>query len=69
MNLNDCKLRDSFGAKVFHAWISKGVIKNSGKQAKKGELLMEGNAFGEQLFSNVMDEMDEEEGTSSRLNT
>ena len=30
---------------------------------------MEGNVFGEQLFSNVMDEMDEEEGTSSRLNT
>ena len=27
---------------------------------------MEGNMFGEQLFSNVIDEMDEVEGSSSR---
>jgi hypothetical protein len=30
---------------------------------------MEGNMFGEQLFSNVMDELDEVEGSSSRQNT
>ncbi len=30
---------------------------------------MEGNMLSEQLFSNVMDEMDEVEGSSSRQNT
>lgn len=70
LNLNECRLRDSFGAKVIQAWLSTSHKKNNGgKQAKKGELLIDGNLFGEQLFSNVMDEMDEVEGSSSRHNT
>ena len=66
--MNDCRLRDSFGAKVIQAWIANRGKNNGGKQAKRGDLLMDGNLFGEQLFSNVIDEMDELEGSSSRLN-
>ena len=69
LNLNDCKLRDSFGSKVIQAWVSIGEGTKNNKKGRRGELLMEGNMFGEALFSNVIEEMEEIEGASSRQNT
>jgi hypothetical protein len=55
LTLNDCKLRDSFGAKLILGWL---CPKNKANRLR-GELNLEGNHFGEQLFLNLIDELDE----------
>lgn len=55
--LNDCKLRDSFGAKILQGWL---CPKNKANKSR-GELHLEGNLFGEQLFLNILDELEEAE--------
>jgi hypothetical protein len=60
--LNDCKLRDSFGAKVLQSWF---CPKNKANKSR-GELHLEGNQFGEQLFLNILDELEEAEVQASQ---
>jgi hypothetical protein len=55
LTLNECRLRDTYGAKVLLGWL---CPKNKANRYR-GELHLEGNLFGEQLFLNMCDELDE----------
>jgi hypothetical protein len=55
---------------VLQAWVSIGDCNGKhNKRGKRGQLMLDGNFLGEALFQNVLEEMDEIEGSSSRQNT
>ncbi len=62
LSLNDCKLRDGFGAKILYAWLCPSSKANK----FRCDLNLEGNMLGEQLFLNLIDELDEDEQNHGR---
>jgi len=60
LTLNDCRLKDSYGARVFHAWIQKPLTQEQPRAKEMGELNLEGNLFGAALFKEVLELLEED---------